>query len=80
MTYFPEHNFSGLIHLVSKLQTKRFFDENGEFIGGPRSVVIPISIEVTMLMTSLYLHLLLLESNSSSSVVWNDEVVDMKLL
>ena len=74
MTYFPEHNFSGFDTFSIQVTDQAVFDENGVFIGSPRSVVIPISIEVTHVNDKpVFTSFPPSKSNSSSTVVWTDE-------
>ena len=74
MTYFPEHDFSGIDSFSIQVTDQAVFDEDGHFIANPRSVVIPISIEVSHVNDKpVFTSFPPSKSNSSSSVVWNDE-------
>jgi hypothetical protein len=74
MSYFPENNFSGVETFSIKVTDQVVLDEHGSFISSPRSVEIPITIEVAHVNDKpIFTTFPPSKSNLSTSVVWSDE-------
>ena len=74
MSYYPNPDFSGIDTFSIKITDQEVFDENGDFIAGPRSILIPVSIEVTQVNDKpVFISSPPTKSTSPSKVIWNDE-------